>query len=38
MPPHSEYHLTDLGVSLLPVIDLMDDWGESHRDSFEKME
>lgn len=38
LPPHSEYQLTDLGRSLLPVIDFMDAWGESHRDLFEKME
>ncbi len=38
LPPHSEYQLTELGRSLLPVIDLMDDWGESNREIFEKLE
>lgn len=35
VPPHSEYHLTELGKSLLPVIDFMEEWGESHRTIFE---
>lgn len=38
LPPHSEYQLTDLGKSLLPVIDFMDDWGESHRNIFQKLD
>lgn len=36
LPPHSEYSLTDLGRDLLPVIDMLDDWGEAHRNVFEK--
>lgn len=35
LPPRSEYKLTELGRSLLPVIDFMEDWGESHRGHFE---
>lgn len=35
LPPRSEYELTELGRSLLPVIDFMEDWGESHRSQFE---
>lgn len=35
LPPHSEYSLTDLGRSLLPVIDQLDEWGEYHRNIFE---
>jgi DNA-binding HxlR family transcriptional regulator len=26
LPPRLEYHLTDLGRSLLPVIDVMEQW------------
>lgn len=34
--PRSEYVITDLGKSLLPIIDLMLRWGEEHFDIFEK--
>lgn len=37
LPPHSEYALTELGKSLLPIIDSMDDWGERNRPTFEKL-
>ncbi|PWG00413.1 winged helix-turn-helix transcriptional regulator [Levilactobacillus bambusae] len=30
IPPKVEYSLTDLGQSLIPVIDVMCDWGEAH--------
>jgi DNA-binding HxlR family transcriptional regulator len=30
VPPHVEYSLSALGVSLLPVLDAMADWGASH--------
>jgi DNA-binding HxlR family transcriptional regulator len=29
-PPRFEYHLTDAGVDLLPVILMLKDWGERH--------
>lgn len=37
LPPRSEYSLTDLGISILPLIDALDDWGEQHRSDFEKL-
>lgn len=36
LPPRSEYRITELGKSLLPVIDSMLDWGNEHKDFFEK--
>lgn len=38
LPPHSEYYLTELGQTLLPVIDMLDDWGETHRKAFEELQ
>ena len=29
LPPHSEYALTELGKSVLPLIDILDEWGEN---------
>jgi len=34
---HSEYSLTPLGRSLLPIIESMRDWGESFRPDMEKI-
>lgn len=31
IPPKVIYSLTDIGRSLLPVIDAMADWGESYK-------
>lgn len=36
LPPRSEYQITELGKSLLPIIDQMLRWGEEHFDIFEK--
>lgn len=36
LPPRSEYVITGLGKSLLPIIDLMLRWGEEHYSIFEK--
>ncbi len=36
LPPRSEYQITDLGKSLLPIIDSMLKWGEDHFALFEK--
>lgn len=37
LPPRSEYYITDLGRSLLPVIDVLIAWGEEHRAKVEGM-
>lgn len=34
LPPRSEYAITELGESLLPIIDAMIAWGEQHRAQF----
>lgn len=34
LPPRSEYKITPLGDSLIPIIDLMLKWGEEHKDIF----
>ena len=36
LPPRSEYTITPLGKSLLPIIDAMMKWGEEHYDLFLK--
>lgn len=36
LPPRSEYHISTLGASLLPIIDQMLEWGTEHFDFFEK--
>ncbi len=30
IPPHVEYYLTEKGMSLLPIIELMKDWGNTY--------
>lgn len=34
LPPRSEYVITELGKSLLPIIDAMLSWGQEHFDIF----
>lgn len=34
LPPRSEYKITELGNSLIPIIDSMLHWGEEHYDIF----
>lgn len=36
LPPRSVYQITELGRSLLPIIDSMLKWGEAHMDIFER--
>ena len=36
LPPRSEYRITPLGESLLPIIDAIMQWGEDHYDFFVK--
>lgn len=36
LPPRSEYTITDLGRTLLPIIDSMLEWGTEHFDIFER--
>ena len=36
LPPRSEYVITELGKSLLPIIDAMLRWGEEHFEIFER--
>lgn len=36
LPPRSEYKISELGMSLIPIIDSMLKWGESHMDLFER--
>lgn len=35
LPPRSEYSITELGRSLLPLLDAMIDWGEKNQKLFE---
>ena len=36
LPPRSEYKITELGASLIPIIDQMLKWGVDHFDIFER--
>ncbi|MDF7815140.1 helix-turn-helix domain-containing protein [Hymenobacter sp. YC55] len=37
LPPRVEYQLTELGRSLLPVIEVMEQWGNAHRTELEQV-
>ena len=36
-PPRTEYRLTDTGLSLIPIIRMMDKWGLEHSYFFDEM-
>jgi DNA-binding HxlR family transcriptional regulator len=37
LPPKVEYYLTPLGESLLPVLEVMEQWGNAHRATLEPL-
>ena len=37
VPMRTEYFLTELGQSLVPIIRMMDAWGNEHRNMFDEM-
>ncbi|WP_027380683.1 winged helix-turn-helix transcriptional regulator [Chryseobacterium daeguense] len=37
LPPKVEYSLTEIGRSLMPIIDAMNVWGDKNRDFLEKV-
>lgn len=37
LPPHSEYTLTDLGRSVLPLLDELNNWGNSIKPQMKKL-
>lgn len=36
LPPRSEYSITSLGMTLIPIIDAMLEWGKTNKDLFER--
>lgn len=36
LPPKVEYHLTEMGRSVLPIINMMDEWGKRNRETVKK--
>ena len=38
VPPRVDYKLTDLGISVLPVLEAMASWGEANEDAFPAIE
>lgn len=36
LPPRSEYRITELGLTLIPIIDSMLAWGKEHMSLFEQ--
>lgn len=36
-PPHTEYELSEIGLSIIPIIKMMDEWGLKHNGLFDEM-
>lgn len=36
LPPRSEYSITPLGLTLIPIIDAMIEWGTTNKELFER--
>ncbi|TWP29572.1 transcriptional regulator [Apibacter muscae] len=36
-PPHSQYSITDIGKTLIPIIDQIEKWGDSFRPTMGKI-
>lgn len=36
VPPRTEYHLTRLGLSLIPILNSLSDWGRQHLTTIQK--
>lgn len=37
LPPHSEYSITEVGKSLIPIINQLEEWGGNYRPTMEKI-
>jgi DNA-binding HxlR family transcriptional regulator len=37
LPPHSEYSITETGMTLIPIIDLIESWGDNFRPTMKKI-
>ncbi|EXZ41795.1 hxlR-like helix-turn-helix family protein [Bacteroides fragilis str. 2-F-2  len=37
LPPHSEYSITPIGETLLPIIEKLEEWGNFFRPNMEKI-
>lgn len=36
-PPRTEYELSEIGLSIIPIIKMMDEWGLKHNGLFDEM-
>lgn len=37
LPPHSEYSITEIGKNLIPIIDMLEQWGNGFRPQMMKI-